>query len=96
VYKLHGKEKNMVMKVVPEVYDQLPDNPVEMLLIAFGSQESIAAFCAVTPQAVWNWKDRGVVPYVHVESLSNYSGVPTWMLCPKHFNKPEGSMDAVV
>ena len=49
----------MVMKVVPEVYDQLPDNPVEMLLIAFGSQESIAAFCAVTPQAVWNWnRDR--------------------------------------
>lgn len=79
----------MVMKLIPEVFDQLPSNPVEMLLCSFSSQDEIAAFCAVTPQAVWNWKNRDSIPYIYVEDLSKISGIPTWMLCPKHFKKPE-------
>jgi hypothetical protein len=96
-YNLHKrKEKTMAMKIIPEMYNQLPTNPVEMLVISFGSQDDIAAYCSVSPQAVWNWKDRNSIPRAHVEDLSRFSGIPTWMLCPKHFNKPEGSMDAGV
>lgn len=79
----------MIMRLIPEVFDQLPSNPVEMLLCSFASQDEISAFCAVTPQAVWNWKNRGSIPYIYVEDLSRASGIPTWMLCPKHFKKPE-------
>jgi hypothetical protein len=79
----------MVMRIIPELYDQLPENPVEMLLISFGAQDEIAAFCSVTPQAVWNWKNRGSIPYVYIEDLSKKTGIPTWMLCPKHFKKGE-------
>lgn len=85
----------MGMKVVPEIYEQLPGNPVDMLLVCFDRQEDIAAFCSVSPQAVWNWKDRNSIPYWHAEDLSRYSGVPAWMLCPKHFKQPQekGEMD---
>jgi hypothetical protein len=79
----------MIMRVIPELYDQLPDNPVEMLLISFGSQDDIATFCSVTPQAVWNWKSRGSIPRMYIEDLSKKTGIPTWMLCPKHFDKGE-------
>lgn len=79
----------MGIKVVPEVYDQLPSNPVEMLLVSFDSQEDIASFCSVSPQAVWNWKSRGSIPKQHIEALSRFSGIPTWMLCPKHFSSVE-------
>lgn len=79
----------MGMKVIPEMYDQLPDNPVAMLLVSFDSQEDIAAFCTVTPQAVWNWKERNSIPKWHVEALSRFSGIPTWMLCPKHFSESD-------
>jgi hypothetical protein len=81
----------MTMKIIPEMYDQLPSNPVEMLVISFGSQEDIAAYCSVSPQAVWNWKDRNSIPRGYVKDLSRFSGIPTWMLCPKHFDK--GEMD---
>jgi hypothetical protein len=81
----------MVMRIIPELYDQLPSNPVEMLLISFGAQDAIAQFCSVTPQAVWNWKSRGTIPYVYIEDLSKKTGIPTWMLCPKHFNKGESN-----
>lgn len=84
----------MVMRVIPELYDQLPSNPVEMLLISFDSQDQIATFCAVTPQAVYNWKIRESIPAMYIPELSRYSGVPTWMLCPKHFKK--GESDGVV
>lgn len=70
----------MVLRVIPELYDQLPSNPVDMLLVSFRSQTEIADFCAVTPQAVNNWKRRGGIPAVYVEDLSKYTGIPTWML----------------
>jgi len=78
----------MGIKVTPEIYDRLPNNPVEKLLVCFDSQDDIAAFCAVSPQAVWNWKSRSSVPRWYVDDLSRYSGVPTWLLCPKHFSPP--------
>lgn len=83
----------MGMKIVPEIYHLLPNNPVEMLLLCFDGQDDIAAFCAVTPQAVWNWKNRDSIPKLHVSALSEYSGIPTWMLCPKHFEKGESVVD---
>lgn len=84
----------MGIKVVPEVYDQLPENPVAMLLVTFDSQDDIAAFCSVSPQAVWNWKWRESIPAGYVPALSAYTGIPEWMLCPKYFNK--GEMDVAV
>lgn len=70
----------MVLRVIPELFDQLPSNPVDMLLISFRSQTEIADFCSVTPQAVNNWKRRGGIPLAYVEDLSKYTGIPTWML----------------
>lgn len=58
----------MGIKITPALYDQLPANPVEMLLICFDTQEEIAVFCAVTAQAVHNWKSRGNIPYWYVDS----------------------------
>lgn len=84
----------MGIKITPELYNQLPSNPVEKLLICFDSQDEIAAFCFVTPQAVWNWKERETIPKAHVEALSRYTGIPEWILCPKWFAK-KGEMDAV-
>ena len=75
----------MGIKVVPEVYDQLPENPVAKLLVTFDSLSDIAAFCDVSPQAVWNWKYRQAIPAPYVEALSRYTGIPEGMLCPKHY-----------
>lgn len=84
----------MRLRVVPELYDQLPTNPVDMLLVSFPSQEDIAGYCAVSKQAVANWKSRWSIPYIYIDDLSRATGIPQWMLCPKHFEK--GEMDAVV
>lgn len=84
----------MGMKVTPEMYNQLPSNPVEMLLVTFDGQDEIAAFCSISPQAVWNWKWRDAIPKSYVEDLSKYTGIPTWMLCPKHFHKGESVADS--
>lgn len=83
----------MVLRVIPELYDQLPSNPVEMLLISFQSQTEVAVFCGVTPQAINNWKRRGAIPANYVEDLSRYTGIPSWMLCPKRFQKEERKSD---
>jgi hypothetical protein len=82
----------MVLKIIPAIYDQLPSNPVEMLLISFGSQSDIADFCSVSQQAVHNWKSRGAIPKWYVKDLCSYTGIPEWMLCPKHFNKGESDV----
>jgi len=83
----------MVLKIIPAIYDQLPSNPVEMLLISFPSQTEIGMFCGVTTQAVNNWKRREGIPPGYVEALSKYTGIPVWMLCPKHFHKEERKQD---
>ncbi len=82
----------MGLKIIPAIYDQLPSNPVEMLLISFGSQGDIADFCSVSHQVVHNWKSRGAIPKWYVEDLCRHTGIPTWMLCPKHFNKGESDV----
>lgn len=96
--KYTQKGETMGIKVVPEVYDQLPENPVEMLLVTFDSQDDIAAFCSVSPQAVWNWKWREAIPHGHIPALSAYTGIPEWMLCPKHFERSndKGERDVAV
>lgn len=83
----------MVLRVIPELYNQLPSNPVEMLLVSFRSQTEIAFFCGVTPQAVNNWKRREGIPPIYVEDLSRYTGIPAWLLCPKKFKKEERKVD---
>ncbi len=83
----------MPMIVPPELYHQLPENPVEKLLIAFDSQQHIADYCSVSPQAVHNWKSRESIPYVYITDLSRFSGLPEWLLCPKHFEKGESNAD---
>ena len=82
----------MGMKIIPEIYHMLPSNPVDKLLLCFESQDEIATFCFVTPQAVWNWKNRDSIPKVYVEDLSRYTGIPPWLLCPKHFKKGESDV----
>lgn len=83
----------MVLRVIPELYDQLPSNPVDMLLVSFRSQTEIADFCDVTPQAVNNWKRREGIPPIYVENLSRYTGIPERMLYPKKFKKEERKVD---
>lgn len=83
----------MVLRVIPELFDQLPSNPVDMLLISFRSQTEIASFCSVTPQAVNNWKRRGGIPLIYIADLSAYTGIPDWMLCPKKLQKEERKVD---
>lgn len=84
----------MGIKVTPQMYEQLPANPVDMLLVTFDSQGDIAAFCSVTDQAVSNWKSRISIPYWYAEDLSRHTGIPVWMLCPKHFQKGEDVADS--
>lgn len=72
-----------------EPFDNLPNNPVEMLMTIFDSQADIAAFCFVSRAAVTHWKNDGRIPPWHIDSLSRYTSIPKWKLCPEHFEKPE-------
>jgi hypothetical protein len=92
VVKIHKEVEKMGIKIIPELYSQLPANPVEMLVLSFDSQERIAEFCGVTPQAVYNWKVRDAIPKQYADQLSQFSGIPTWMLCPRFFEKGESDV----
>jgi hypothetical protein len=60
-------------------------NPVDKLLSVFKNQSEIAAFCFVHRSAVTHWKKAGKIPAWHVRSLTEYTSIPEWELCPESF-----------
>lgn len=47
-----------------------------------GGASRLAASCAVSPQAVWKWKERGRVPAERVLTVERITGVSRHRLRP--------------
>ena len=64
-------------------------NPVELALQSLGcTQSELARRLGVGRAVVHAWKVREAIPVREVRRVSEVSGVPAHLLCPKFFPKP--------
>ncbi len=65
-------------------------NPIDFVLSARNcTQSELARQIGVKRATIASWKSRGFIPPKNVKTLSEVTGVPTYILCPEFFPAPK-------
>lgn len=65
-------------------------NPIDIVLSTRGCTQSVLAKeLGVERATIAVWKCRGFIPPKNVKRLSEVTGIPPYVLCPKYFPAPK-------